>query len=507
MKTSQSKSIIFTNFFTIFGCIGVLILSVVFNFYTQITYSQNSENFRVGERLTYNISFENIDNAAFLEVSTVSKGKLDGRDSVELNSKLKSVDLLSAAFYMLDEERTTFAEVESGLPLYVKKVSSASILPETKVFNFLQTPTSNFDFLTVLHKIRYSNGVGTFLIQENGKNYNLTIQSTGIESITTSTGDYETTKIKVQSPYLVEQGITDFIINISSDIQKLPVAFEFVTEKGEFRGEIASIQMLNQEAIQEITPTPTPLPTATPKPVPTPEPYVDNEPLIDRLPFDLGETLEFKISKQGINAGKVVLKVEERKQVLGKDSLLLRAIVSDQGELPIPIYEANNGITSQVDPVSLMPSLTELKFSHSLSAYNQTIKFDQEKGTVVANGQQSVDIPVGTHSILSLAYAIRSFNLRPSIDKDNPVNDTRVAVFLDDQAYVFTLQPSKSEIINLKGEKISAQLITIRTGNPSIDKFDIKLWLGVDFNRLPLKLTAGDYQADLVTAVNIRPTR
>ncbi len=493
---------------TLVLCLSIFVLVFSFTFIqSQIAHSQNENYFRVGERLTYNISFENFYNAAYAEIAVVSRGKLQGIDSVELYSKLKSVDMVSAAFYMLDEERTTFASVETGLPLYVKKVSNTSIIPDIKILNYLKSPTVNYDLLTLLHKIRYSNGIGTFLFQENGKDYSLTIQSIGIEKIETAIGTVETTKITVQSPYLTESGITDLSVNISSNEQKIPVLMRLTTKKGNFRMEIASSQLLYQKIDPNVIPTPipTPFPTQTPTPVPTPIPYVVNQPLIERLPFDLGETLEYKITKQQQDAGTVLLRVEERKEVLGKDSLLLKATAVNQGALPIPIFDINNQITSQVDPVSLMPSLTELKLSYALSEFNQIIKFDQDKGTVVYDGKTVQEIPVGTHSILSLAYAIRSFNLKPSLDKDNPVNDTRVAVFLGTEPYVFTLRPSNSEIINLKGEKVPAQLITIRTGNPNIDKYNIKLWLGLGVNRLPLRLTAGDFQADLISYRTIPP--
>ena len=115
------------------------------------------------------------------------------------------------------------------------------------------------------------------------------------------------------------------------------------------------------------------------------------------------------------------------------------------------------------------------------------------------------EIPVGTHSILSLAYAIRSFNLKPSKDLNNPVNDTRVAVFVGDQAFVFTLRPANAEFISLKGEKISAQLISITTGNPQIDELKLQLWLSNDAKRLPLRLSIGAYQADLIGETKIQP--
>ncbi len=45
--------------------------------------------FRIGERLTFNISFEQYDNAAYAEIHAVSRGKLGERDAVELRAKNK----------------------------------------------------------------------------------------------------------------------------------------------------------------------------------------------------------------------------------------------------------------------------------------------------------------------------------------------------------------------------------------------------------------------------------
>ncbi len=491
----------------ILGFSGVFLLLFIAVFQTKIAHSQNEIPFRVGERLTYNISFENFENAAYAEIYVVSRGKLAGQNAVELSAKIKSVDLLSAAFYFFDQERTTFALSETGLPIYVKKVSNTGIMPLETVENFINAPTANYDLLTLIYKIRNSNGIGTFLLQENGKIYSFTIQTMGVEKIQSDLGNYDTTKINVQSAYLTDLGITNLTVNLSSDEQKLPVLMRLTTAKGKFRVELASIQIFRDESNPDITPTPTPIPipVRTPTPVPTPTPYINNQPLIERLPFNLGETLEFKITKQKEDFGTVVFQAKERKQFLGKDSLLLTAFAKDRGIQPIPILNINDGITAQVDPVSLMPTLTELKFSYGLKTFNQITKFDQENGFVLYDGEKRVEIPVGTHSLLSLAYAIRSFNLKPSLDPKNPVNDTRVALFLGDQAYVLTLRPSESEIINLKGQKVTAQLISVRTGNQTIDNLNINLWLGVDANRLPLRISAGEYQADLVSVTKNSP--
>lgn len=505
MKTRNPNNLRIKKLTLTLGFSGLFLLLFFTFFQTKIARTQNIFPFPVGEKLTYNISFENFDNAAYAEISVVSRGKLQGRDAVELSAKLTSRDILSAAFYLLDEEWTTFVSMDTGLPLYVRKVSNAGILPIESVENYVSSPASNYDLLSLIYKIRSSNGVGTFLLQENGKVYNFTIQSAGIEKIQSDVGNFDTTKINVQSPYLTELGISNLTVNFSSDERKIPVLLSLKTSKGSFRAELASIQLLTKETTPDLTPTPIPIPTRTPTPEATPTPYVNNQSLIERLPFDLGETLEFKISKQNQDFGTVILQVKERKQFLGNDSLLLTAFANSRGTQPIPFLNINDSIISQVDPVSLMPTLTEIKLSNSLSGFNQVTKFDQENGFVIFDGANRADIPVGTHSILSLAYAIRSFNLKPSLNRDNPVNDTRVAVFLGGQAYIFTLRPSQSEVINLKGEKIPAQLITVKTGNQTIDNLNIRLWLGLDANRLPLRLSAGEYQADLISVTTVQP--
>lgn len=462
--------------------------------------------FRIGERLTYNISFENINNAAYAEIYAVSRGKLGDKDAVELRSKIKTNDLVSA-FYLIDETRTTFAASDSGLPLYTKKISNAGALPIETVGNYTVNPTTYNDLLTMIYQARNAGGTGSFSFQEDERVYNAVFVNTGKnERVKTGAGDFETSVSKVESSFLTEKGITNLLINFSVDAEKIPAVIRFKTAKGDFRAEIASIQLIEPEVVAEptITPTPTPRPANTPKPVATPTPYIDNESLTSELPFKLGETLEYQISTGGRMLGLVTLQAKERKQFSGQDSLLLTATVTET-QPNQQIFKLNDEIQANVDPLSLAPQIIQLKLSGALAAFNQKISFDQKTGTAVDGRAIPIDVPVGTHSILSLAYAIRSFNLKPSKDLTNPVNDTRVAVFLDKQADVLILRPSNADIINLQGEKVSAQLISISTGNPAIDQYNIRLWLGNDEKRLPLRLMFGTYQADLVSEKQIPP--
>lgn len=462
--------------------------------------------FRVGEKLTYNVSFGRFKNVGFAEIAVVSRGKLSDKDAVELHSKFKTNELVAAAFYLLDESRTTFAAAESGLPLYISKSSNAGVFPTETVNNFLTAPTQNFDLLTLIYRIRNAGGIGSFLLEEDDKIFAVNAQTSVNEKIKTDAGEFETTVSAIQSDFFTEKGFKDFRVNFSTDEQKIPVLIRFKTSKGEFQASLASIQ--NIESAPETEPTPTPVPTPrpvqTPTPKPIPTPGLDNLPLSQNLPFVLGETLEYKITSNGQNVGAFLLQATERKTVDKKDTLFLKATISGV-EKGIDIFNAGDVIVAQVNAETLAPFQFEVKFNGRLSSFNQSVRFDQERGTAIFGGTNPAQIPVNTHSLLSLVYAIRSFNLKPSKDAKNPVNDTRVAVFYGTQFYVFTLRPLEAELINLSGEKIGAQMITVITGNPQLDALNLRLWLSNNIKRTPLRFAIGNYQADLVSETILPP--
>ncbi len=110
--------IVCKNWQTIF--LVFILLSALFTF-SRVS-AQNSETkqissslFRNGERLTYNLTFGKFKNAGVAEIYVASTGKVGEKNAVELQSKIKTTNLVSAAFYLLDESRTTFAAADSGL--------------------------------------------------------------------------------------------------------------------------------------------------------------------------------------------------------------------------------------------------------------------------------------------------------------------------------------------------------------------------------------------------------
>lgn len=459
---------------------------------------------RVGERLTYNVSIGRYRDAAYAELYAVSRGRLADKDAIELRAKFKTLDLASAALYLIDETRTTFMSPSTGLALHSSIIQNTGGLPKETNYSFLSAPTLHADLLTMIYKIRHMGGTGSLTMQENEKLYPVTFQAGAAEKQKTDAGEFETTAVSVQSDYFTEQGINDFRINLSTDEAKLPVLIRFRTTKGLFKIGLASVQMIEPEVVAQPTPVAvrTPLPERTPKPVPTPAPYVDNLPLPAELAFELGESLEYRIVSNGQPIARMTLLARERKQFQGIDSLLLEAIFSDIR--PGGPFVAGDFIRAYVDPETLAPRQVELRFAGPLQAFSNTARFEQEGSRITFGGSNRVDAPVGTHSILSLLYAARSFNLKPSLNLNNPINDTRVAVFWESEAFIFTLRPSQPEVLTLDGKPFAGQLVSVSTKNAILDRLNIKIWLGNDESRIPVRFIVGPYQADLVSATRIQ---
>lgn len=493
-------------------CLMILVFSAIYTF-SKTTAQQNTvinQNpptlFRIGERLTYNLSFGNFTDAGVAELSVVSRGKLSGKDAVEVQSRFKTTNFVSAIFYLIDEQRTTFAAVETGLPLYIRKTSNAGVLPQETINNFLTVPTANFDLPTLVYQARQFGGTGTYPFQEGEKFYTATFSKTTNEKFRNELGEFDTNISTVQSQYFTEKGITDVRINFTNDEDRIPVLMQFKTSRGTFYARIAAIQQPDKT----VSPTPvllqTPVSSNTPKPTITPQPYVNNQPLSADLPFKLGETLEYQITAAGKYLGIVTLQIKERKLFRTVDSLLLTATVT-AAQPDQQILKLNDSIQTQINPVTLSPFDFNTRFTNLFNAYNQTVNFDQMNGKAQVNGTNLVDMPTGTHNLLSLAYAIRSFNLKPSNVIKNPVNDTRVAVLIGSTASVFVLKPSEAEAITINNEKNSAQAIQIATGNPQVDalNFQPRIWLSNDDSRVPLRLMLGSFQADLISKKIVQP--
>lgn len=467
--------------------------------------------FPIGEKLTYSISLEKIPDIAYAEMHVVSAGKLADKDAVELRFRVKTRDVASAAFYMVDETRTTIVSAMSGLPLIIRRSGLIDGVPGEVSLDLTSSQTGNFDLASVIYAIRRGGISGTVMLEENGRPYSVSYKikgKTGRAKVTTPAGEFETTTYIVESSFLTDLGIEQFEMNIADDVLRTPVRYGFRTDKGRFNGILTSKQIIIPEPAATPTPAPsqTPAPTPSPTPIPTPTPYIKNQPLPKDLAFLLGEKLVYNISTKGNAVGKLTLWAQERSEFQGRDSLLLTAEVTEVSASTVGFSVADR-FSVRVDPLTLSPQLSEVKLSGNLAWMNQTALFDPVSSRITI-GTNRLEAPFGTHTPLSLLYAMRSFNLRPSRTLSNPVNDTRVAVLWGSTTSVFSLRPSDVELKDVKGESVEAQLVNVITGNPQLDGLTPKVWLSNDESRIPLRFTIGTYQFDLAgNSIEVAPDK
>ena len=468
--------------------------------FTRIGSAQtDSGPFRIGERLTYNIAFDKIPNVAYAEIYVVSKGKIKGMEAVEIQSRLRTLNFVTATSFMIDTQRTVLASPSDGATLVVKNTDNTVGIPLETLTNYSEKASGAFDISSLIYKIRNSGGAGSFTLYENEKSYKVDFTTIGTETVKSDAGDFPSNVLDVKSEYLTERGFARLRVSISADGSNIPVRFRATTQrKNEFDAVVGSIQVVAQStpsATPSVVSTQTPRPT--PQGTPKPQEYIDNQPLVG-LPFDIGEALEYSVASASKQIGTILLSVKERKLVNKVDSLSLVAeVTSATGEL----FRASNGFRTNVNPDSLAPYDFVSKFDGPLSSYNQTVRFDPTSSKVIIGTSEKIDVPVGTQNILSLVYAMRGFNLQPSKDSSNRVNDTRVAVYWQGKPHIFTLRPSAPGTLNLNGQKIPAQQISVSTGDRQLDSLQLKVWLSDDDRRLPLRFSIGQYLIDLKIAV------
>src|SRR5215207_7910637 len=96
--------------------------------------------FRIGEKLTYGLAFGKFTNAGYAELTVASGGKLSGRDAIELRSKIKTLEMVSAAFFQIDENRVVYVAPDTGIPIYIVNTDNSGPLPKVAVIDYLAQP-------------------------------------------------------------------------------------------------------------------------------------------------------------------------------------------------------------------------------------------------------------------------------------------------------------------------------------------------------------------------------
>jgi len=483
----------------------ILFLAFVFPLFAQenggsIPVSFSPAPYRVGERLTYNVAFSNFPDAAHVELEIMSRGMHFGREAIQLRAHVETNGVINVALFAINNDYNTYVDPATGLPFRAEESARDAIRSADSVQDFSQ-PAGNeaippkqrgfpgtYDFLSALYRARalpLANGaVYDLAVRGQGVDYQADLKVIGRDVIRTNVGSFPTivTEIKVSGSPL-----KNFKIYFSDDERHVPVLITARIRSGDLTAELAGSELIKPP---DEAPTPTPAIVVAPVPVPTALPT-----LPDSLPFKIGEQLNYQvfIGSNNTPMGLASFQVRGRQRYFDHDGVFLNVTAQTTGAAAA-LFVARDQIDSYVDPNALLPFRTVLNLVEGRRRLNQTINLDQNAGAAVIDSGLKVDVPVGTHDYVSFFYVLRTFNF--TAKKRNAIS-----LLVENKPKTLFVEAQKRESIQLGNRTVTALALSITSDDPQPDKYQLRMWISDDRQRLPLRITCmtklGPLRADL----------
>jgi hypothetical protein len=454
--------------------------------------------------LTYNLAFSNFPSAAHVEVEVVSHGNHFGRDAIQLRAHVETSGVVNVALFAINNDYVTYIDPESGLPFRSEETVRDAIKNSDSVQDFSQPGGSEaippkqkgfpgtFDFLSVFYRARAlplsEGGVYNFSVRSEGTEYQAELKVTDRETIRTNVGSFPTivTQIKVSNSPL-----RSLRVYFTDDAGHVPVLMIARVRAGELRAELAGSELIKPPAE---TATPTPPIVAAPRPTPAPTPAAPAA-LSANLPFKLGEELNYQVFIGGSNTplGMVSFLVKGHQRYFERDGLLLTVTAQTTGAAS-RIFVARDQIDSYVDPKSLLPYRTSMNISEGQRRLNQILTTNQDTGAVTIDNGSRIEVPVGTHDYVSFFYVLRTINAVAG-------KKSVVSMLVENKPKTIFIDPLPRESIQLGPRRVQAIPLRLTTDDQEPDKYQFRMWVSDDRQRLPLRLTCitklGQLRADL----------
>jgi hypothetical protein len=481
----------------------------------------NAAAYRVGERLTYNVDFANFISAAHVELFVAARGTFFNREAIQLRAHAETSGITNVALLALNNDYTTYVDPQTGVPFRAQQVvreagrtseassdynqpaGATAIPPKFRAGEFPGT----YDLLSALYRIRampLSDGSSYLIaVMHEGEMYQAEVKVIGRQLIKTNVGSFNTivTRINVKNArdYDLRAYFTD-------DERHVPVLITAKHASGQIRAELAGSEVLGAATVAagsrpDVIP-PTNIIPQNPRsvvksssPPSSPPASATRDPTPLDLPFKIGEQLNYQIYLAGTaqSVGSITLAVRARGRYFNRDGLLFSATAqtTPPGARVFPVTDR---INSYVDPATLLPFRIEVALSEGKHHHNVNYNLDQDRGAATPEKGERIDIPVGTHDLVSLVYAIRTFDL-------TPLRRNAISIMAIDRPRTLFVSSLRRETIELNGQKISTILLSLTTDDPQPDRMQLRIWVGEDARHLPLRIAAvtelGAVRADL----------
>lgn len=463
--------------------------------------------FRVGEHLSFNVSFSNFISAAHIELQVVSRGVFYGRDGFQLRAHVETTGMVNAALFAINNDYTTYVDPETGLPFHADQVLREASRTSTTSSDFAQSTVDSggkqksgfsvgiFDFLSALYRLRslpLSEGSAYSLtVKGANESYQTEVRVTGRQALKTNVGSFNAIVCQVRVRNSSRADNFNIRIFFSDDQRHLPLLISARHPAGEIRAELAGSEFMTPPAAR---PSPTPVEIADgSRSLPIITQPASRE--LDNLPFKVGEQLNYQVYLGTMTepAGIATFQVRSRSRYFDQDGLLF-TVKAQTTNAAQRLFFANDVISSYVDPATLLPYRTEMNLIEGKRRVAETLTVNQDYGAANSDKGGKIDIPVGTHDLVSFFYALRTFNL-------NPPKRNAISILINNKPKTLFITGLRKETIRLGSQPVSAIQVSLTTDDPQSDKFMFRAWISDDKRRLPLRFAAttelGPLHADL----------
>jgi hypothetical protein len=504
---------------------------------SQVVSGQGSQPFspapyRVGERLTYNVSFSNFVSAAHIELLVAGRGNFFDRDAIQLKGHIETTGMVNAALFAVNNDYITYIDPASGMPFRGQQTLRAASRTSDTSADFNQPAgiaalpvkrtgefPGTYDFLSAIYRVRalpLAQGSTYFMTVRDGSvAYDVELSVTGNEAIKTNVGSFNAIvcRLRIRN----DSQINGYAVRIyfSDDQRHVPVLITARHSAGEIRAELAGSEFI---ATPPVPPAPGPTPTALtpvtdPRRVITP-PVGNGRPpagspdsstdagALGELPFKVGEQLNYQVFLPNITlpVASANFQVRARSKYFDHDGLLFTVNAQTSNALQT-LFVANDVVTSYVDPKTLLPFHSEFSFNEGRNRFASKLAINQDYGAAVSEKGDRIEIPVGTHDYLSFFYALRTFSLTPP-------RRSAISILVNNKPKTLFISAIRKENVQLGSQTIPAIQISLTTDDAESDKYQLRAWISDDSRRLPLRLTAvtklGALRADLAIIPVIR---
>ncbi|MEP6743494.1 MAG: DUF3108 domain-containing protein [bacterium] len=480
--------------------------------------------YRVGERLTYNVSFSNFVSAAHLELLVAARGSFFGRDAVQLKGHIETTGMVNAALFAVNNDYITYVDPVSGMPFRGQQIVRAASRTSDTSADFNQPAgvaglsakginefPGTYDFLSAIYRIRAlplsQNSTYFISVRDGNDSYDTEIAVTGNVTIKTNVGSFNTIICQLRVRNNSQINGYNVRLYFSDDQRHVPVLVIAHHRAGDIRAELAGSEFV---ATPPLPPAPGPTPTAlqplarppvviAASPTGSDTPPTDSDstddPFLGELPFKVGEQLNYQVflSNIALPAATANFQVRAHSKYFDHDGLLY-TVSSQTSNALQNVFFASDIVTSYVDPKTLLPFHTEFSLSEGRRHFTSKLAINQDYGTAISEKGDRIEIPVGTHDYLSFFYALRTFNLAPP-------RRSAISILVNNKPKTLFISALQRENVKLGSQTIPAIQISLTTDDAQGDKYQLRAWISDDSRRLPLRLTAvtqlGPIRADL----------